>query len=178
MKILVVYFSQTGNTEMIARAVHDRAATNHEVDLCKMEDIGPGRLSEYDLVFVGSPIHRGGIAGDVQKFMAALPESLSFAVASLVTHASSLFRNEAFEKGIKEIEDICREKSIEYLGCFHCQGKLDPKIQPIVKKIQNVPDDEWQRRMDQADQHPSDEDLANARSFADQVISQLSAKSI
>ncbi len=173
MKILIVYFSQTGNTEMVAKAVQEQAAANHEVDLKTMGDTGADELAGYDLVFVGTPIHAGGIAGAAQNFMAALPESPTFAVASLVTHASSLYMNEAHEKGIKDLEKICKDKSVNYLGCFHCQGKLDPNIQPMVQKMQNVPDDEWKKRMEETDKHPSEEDLANARKFAGQVISKL-----
>ena len=138
-----------------------------------MGDTSVEELSGYDLVFLGTPIHAGGIAGETKKFMDALPESSSFAVASLVTHASSLYMNEAHDKGLKAIEEICESKSINYLGCFHCQGKLDPKIQPMVQKMQNVPDDEWKRRMHETDKHPSEEDLASAREFAGQVISKI-----
>ena len=173
MKVLIVYFSQTGNTEMVAKAVHEWAKADHDVDLDKIGDISPDKLSGYDLVFVGTPIHAGGIAEDARKFMTALPETPSFAVASLVTHSSALYMNEAHERGINDLEKICKDKSINYLGCFHCQGKLNPKIQPMVQKMQNVPDDEWKKRMDDTDKHPSDEDLANARAFADEVISKV-----
>ncbi len=170
MKILIVYFSQTGNTEMVAKAVHDQLHSDHDVQLSKMADIEADKLAGYDLVFAGTPIHAGGIAGDAQKFMAALPESASFAVASLVTHASALYMNEAFDRGIGDLEKICKDKSINYLGCFNCQGKLDPKIQPMVQKMQKLSDEEFKERMDETDKHPSEEDLANARAFADQVV--------
>lgn len=173
MKVLIVYFSQTGNTEMVAKAVHEWATADHDVDLDKIGDISTDKLSGYDLVFIGTPIHAGGIAGDVKNFLAALPESPSYAVASLVTHSSSLYMNEAHEKGINNIEKICGDKSINYLGCFHCQGKLDPKIQPMVQQMQKVSDDEWKKRMDETDKHPSEEDLAKAREFAEQAISKI-----
>lgn len=173
MKILIVYFSQTGNTEMVAKAVHERASTDHDVDLEKMGDVGPDKLSNYDLVFVGTPIHAGGMAGETQKFMAALPDSPPFGLASLVTHASSLYMNEAHQRGIDDLEKICGEKGIKYMGCFHCQGRLDPNIRPMVQKMQNVPDDEWKTRMEETDKHPSEQDLADARDFAEGVLSKI-----
>jgi flavodoxin I len=175
MKVLIAYFSQTGNTEMVAKAVRDQSASGHEVDLKTMREIAPDQLSGYDLVFVGTPIHAGGMAGDVKKFVSALPASSAFSVAGLVTHSSDLYTSAAHERGIQDLEQICRSKSINYLGSFHCQGKLDPKIQPMVQKMQNAPDDEWKKRMDETDKHPSDQDLADARAFADRVMLNISA---
>jgi len=45
----------------------------------------------------------------------------------------------------------------------------------MVQKMQNIPDDEWKKRMDETDKHPGDEDLQKAREFADEVISKASA---
>ena len=57
MKCVIVYFSQTGNTEKIAKAVQSgvkEAAGN--CDLLKIKDANPKRLYEYDLIGLGSPV--------------------------------------------------------------------------------------------------------------------------
>ncbi len=38
MKVLVTYFSQTGNTEKIANAINEVASQNNETEVRKMEE--------------------------------------------------------------------------------------------------------------------------------------------
>ena len=57
MKSIVIYFSQTGNTEKVAFAIQDgikEAAGN--CDIVKIKDANPKRLYEYDLIGIGSPV--------------------------------------------------------------------------------------------------------------------------
>ena len=55
MKILVAYDSYFGNTEKVARAVADAAASAGEVAFLKVDQVKPGDLEHLDLLFVGSP---------------------------------------------------------------------------------------------------------------------------
>ncbi len=43
MKILITFFSQSGNTEKIAKAIWEEASLAHEADCKKLEDITPRR---------------------------------------------------------------------------------------------------------------------------------------
>ncbi len=45
MNILVTYFSQTGNTEKIAKAICEEAGTAHHVELKKLEEITPADVA-------------------------------------------------------------------------------------------------------------------------------------
>ena len=49
MKILVSYFSQTGNTEKIAKGIYEEASQGNQADLKKLEDavlgISPDMMS-------------------------------------------------------------------------------------------------------------------------------------
>ena len=57
MKCIVIYFSQTGNTEKIAMAIQKgvKQAAGH-CDIMPIKDINPRRLSQYDLIGLGSPV--------------------------------------------------------------------------------------------------------------------------
>jgi len=58
MKCIVVYYSQTGNTEIIAKSIHrgiEKAAGN--CDLLPIKEANPRRLYGYDLIGLGSPVH-------------------------------------------------------------------------------------------------------------------------
>jgi formate hydrogenlyase subunit 6/NADH:ubiquinone oxidoreductase subunit I len=58
MRTLIVYFSQTGNTENIARAIQSgvQQIAGH-CDISAINDANPKRLYHYDLVGLGSPVH-------------------------------------------------------------------------------------------------------------------------
>jgi len=58
MKAVVIYSSQTGNTEKIAYAIHTgvNQITGH-CDIFKMKEANPRRLYEYDLIGIGAPVY-------------------------------------------------------------------------------------------------------------------------
>ena len=68
MKILISYFSQTGNTEKIAKGIYEEISKANEVDLKKLEDVGVGDFAGYEFIFIGSPIHAGNLAAPVKDF--------------------------------------------------------------------------------------------------------------
>jgi flavodoxin len=170
MKVLITYFSQTGNTEKLAQAVFEEVSGSHEAELKKLEEVDVSALSGYDALFAGSPIHAGGLAGPVKEFLGNLPEGSGFALAGLVTHASDAYDKANFEKGLQEFEDVSTGKGITYKGCFDCQGKLMEGIRPMVQKAKGVSDEEWAKIMEETDKHPDEEDLQNAREFAKSAL--------
>lgn len=171
MKILVAYFSQTGNTQQIAEAIHQEASGSHEADLAKVEEVSADSLEGYDLVFVGSPIHGNGLAAPVSELMGNLPEGAK--LAGFVTHASFAYEKEGFEAGMQSFEDISKEKNLSFLGAFDCEGRLTPQLQPMIKEVRGMSDEEWDERMAKLDQHPSAEDEQNAKEFAREIIGKV-----
>ena len=57
MKCLIVYFSLTGNTEKVARAIQKgvKQVSGH-CDMVKIKEANPRDLSQYDLIGLGSPV--------------------------------------------------------------------------------------------------------------------------
>ena len=172
MKILITYFSQTGNTEQVAKAIYEEASQSNDSSLIKVEDIEAGSLNDYDLVFIGSPIHAGGLAGPVNELLQALPEAGRFKLAGFVTHAAAAYEKENFEKGMASFEAISKERNIAYAGAFDCQGRLVPALHEMVKKSRGVSDEEWDAMMAETDKHPSTDDEARAREFAKRVLAE------
>ena len=170
MKVLVTYFSQTGNTEQIAKAICEEASASHEAELIKVEEIAVDAFGAYDVVFVGSPIHGNGLAAPVGELMEALPEGASFKLAGFVTHASFAYERDGFDKGMQSLDDISASKNITYLGAFDCEGRMSPMLQPMIKEARGVSDEEWAERMAKLDQHPGSDDEQKAKDFAKQVL--------
>ena len=72
MKILITHFSQTGNTEKIAKAIGEVASQGNDTEIKKMEEVDAGSVSGYDFIFIGSPLHASNLAGPVKKFLEGL----------------------------------------------------------------------------------------------------------
>ena len=66
MNVLVTYYSQSGNTEKIAKAICEEAARTHNAELKKLENISPDDVAGYDFIFIGSPLHSGSLAAPVK----------------------------------------------------------------------------------------------------------------
>lgn len=69
-KVLVTYYSRSGNTEKMARMIADGLATKDvAVDLKTVEEVAIDSLPAYDGFIVGSPNYFGTMAWPVKKFV-------------------------------------------------------------------------------------------------------------
>ncbi|HUW56826.1 MAG TPA: NAD(P)H-dependent oxidoreductase [Planctomycetota bacterium] len=70
-KMLIVYYSRSGNTEKMAQAVKEGAADVEgvEVELKKVADTTPDDLLEADGIIIGSPTYYGTMASEVKKLI-------------------------------------------------------------------------------------------------------------
>jgi NAD(P)H dehydrogenase (quinone) len=70
IKILVTYYSRTGNTAKLAVAVAEgaKAVTGTMVDLKTVDQVSGEDLFSSDAVIVGSPVYWSNMAGDVKVF--------------------------------------------------------------------------------------------------------------
>jgi flavodoxin I len=67
-KILIVYYSHTGNTERMAKAIAEGARTVQgvEVDVKRYES--PQRLIEFDAVLIGAPTYHHTMTHNIKNF--------------------------------------------------------------------------------------------------------------
>jgi NADPH-dependent glutamate synthase beta subunit-like oxidoreductase/flavodoxin/Fe-S-cluster-containing hydrogenase component 2 len=73
LKTLVIYFSQSGNTQKIAEAIHiGIKKTNNLCDLVRMEDVAMRELKNYDMIGIGSPTHCVQAPPNVKDFISSL----------------------------------------------------------------------------------------------------------
>ena len=166
MKAMIIYLSQTGNTEKIASAIYEEVSVSNEAILCKLGEVDPDSIDTFDQVFIGSPIHAGTIAKEVQDFLKKLPRLPGMRLAGFITHAATAYPKQTLEQMCQPFVDICRDKDMEYLGCFNCQGYLADFMHEAVKKMQNTSDGEWQVKVKRMTGHPNANDEADAKAFA------------
>lgn len=166
MKVLIIYLSQTGNTKKIASAIYEEVSLANEVILCKLDEVDPESIKKYDQVILGSPIHAGTIAKEIQDFLQKLPRLPGLRLAGFITHAATAYPKQTLEQMTQPFADICSDKDMEYLGCFNCQGYLADFMHEAVQKMQNTSDAEWQEKVKRMTGHPNADDEADAKSFA------------
>lgn len=69
-KVLVVYYSRTGNTESMAKAIAEAIAEESlDVECKKIEDANLDELLDVDGLVVGSPTYYGTMAAEIKKFL-------------------------------------------------------------------------------------------------------------
>lgn len=70
-KMLIVYYSRTGNTEKMAGSVGEGASEieNVDVDVSPVEDLTPDDLLAYDAIIMGSPVYFGTMAAELKKLI-------------------------------------------------------------------------------------------------------------
>lgn len=160
MKALVTCFSQTGNTEKVARAIFDGIEAA-EKDLVAISDVR--NIDAYDLVFCGFPVHAHSVPPAVEVFLEALPDGTNVALFS--THGSLRGGTLAVQA---LYHAITVAPGLRILGTFGCRGKVDRSLlEHLMKKPENAA---WAAEARSAATHPDRADLEDAAEFARTMI--------
>ncbi len=180
MKILIAYYSETGNTAQVARAIGDEvAAQGHEATLREVGAVTADTLGAYDLVFLGSACHDADLSRPVKRVLDGIPASPSYKLAGFATHSSLLpeggdRQRELYERWAsgcpRSFRQASQEKGIAFLGYFGCQGAPSPPIEQFIHSRILTDEDEWAVYVEEARKHPDEHDLCKAKEFAQQVI--------
>jgi flavodoxin I len=174
LKVLVTYYSDTGNTEKIAKAIYEEASKNHQAQLKKIKEVKPEDLGNYDLVFLGAPCQANDLAAPAKRLLNTIPRSPKFKVAGFFTHMSPVSeKHSGHEKCVACFQNISKEKQIGLEGLYDCQGMPAPKLLEIMKKNVTVSDDQWEKSVQEMRKHPSTEDIKKAKEFAQHVLAKL-----
>ena len=69
-KVLVVYYSRSGNTERMAKIIASHLK-NHsvETEVKKVQNTRPDDFKKADGIIIGSPTYYGSMAGEVKKLL-------------------------------------------------------------------------------------------------------------
>ncbi len=114
MKALVTYYSDTGNTEKLAQAIHEEIHLAKEIKPIKDIQNPQG----YDIIFCGFPVQAHSVPGQVEAFIKGLPAGQKIAFFS--THGSlrgGQLPKQAFEHAI----GLAAKATV--LGHFGCRGR-------------------------------------------------------
>lgn len=88
MKVLIIYYSQSGNTMKIAKAIGRGAATAaKEVKVIPLKAAGDYNLDDYDLIGLGSPVWKAETP-NVRLYYDRLPQQQGKHIFSFNTHGT------------------------------------------------------------------------------------------
>jgi flavodoxin len=162
MKALVTYFSQTGNTEKLARAIYE--AIHVEKELLRVQDIK--NTEGYDIIFVGFPVHAHSVPAKLLPFFKGLTDGQN--IAFFCTHGS-LRGSHLAKQALEHAIGLATRAKI--LGTFGIRGKVDTKIiEALVKQAEHQT---WAEEAQGACNHPDDADLADGKEFARGVLAKI-----
>ena len=183
MKILVGYFSETGNTKRIAQAIGEEAsAIGHDVHIKTVGEIAIGQLGEFDVVFLGSTCHSSDVAAPVRNLLDGIPEGSTFKLVGFVTHATVMPEGEDWKKEMYEkwagrcsatFGAISKEKGIKLLGFFNCQGAPNPQIEAFIRNTIITNEKQWAEYIEEVKKHPTAEDIKAAKEFARKLLAKI-----
>ena len=174
MKVLITYYSGTGNTKKIANALKD-GLPDHDVDLIPVKEVNPAELGSYDLLFLGSGTYGFNVSRKVTSLIKKAP-SLPANIAYFSTHESQ----KSWPKAFKSVNEILKDHDCIILGEFDCCGEnLVEKAQEQreamysrMKPEEKVEAERIYRKFVRG--HPNADDLNEARNFAREIIQKLS----
>ena len=158
MKVLVTYYTQTGNTEKVAKSIYEAVTVQKE-----SLPLAQAKAAGYDLMFCGFPVQAHSVPGKMAEFIKGLPKGQK--VVFFATHGSlrgGQLPRQAFESAAG------LAAGLKVLGQFGCRGKVDPKvIDALMKKPEHKA---WAEEALGADGNPNAADLKEAAEFAQAVV--------
>jgi flavodoxin len=155
-KILVVYFSRTGHTQMIAEEISKKLGSDtQEIKAIKPYSTGffgfqkalldatfkrtpdinviPTNLSKYDLIIIGSPVWGGSLSAPVRSFLAKYKTQVKD-LAFFTTQGGTIDR----EKILKQIFEASGKSSVGFMSLSEKEIKNEEykkRIQTFIKEL-------------------------------------------
>lgn len=159
MKALVTYYSESGNTEKLAKAIYEGVNASGK----EMLTIGEANADEADVIFIGFPVHASSVPARVENFIKGLPEGKK--VAFFVTHGS-LRGGQLAITALHHALSLSLKLTV--LGTFGCRGRVKPEL---IEALMQKPEHRgWAMEAQSAADHPDDADFEDGKEFAGLMI--------
>jgi flavodoxin len=156
-KILITYFSKTGNTKIIGETIFK--TVDGEKAIKPVKELLDNELEGYSLIFIGFPVYSHSIPFPVEAVLKNIPPNKKTAFFS--THGS--LTGSRLAREALEYATVMTSKT-KLLGTFTCRGKVSPEALEVLGK--SPEHKAWVEMAASADTHPDENDLEDAASFA------------
>jgi flavodoxin I len=172
MKILITYFSNTGNTEKVAYSIKDGLKSN-DVDIIPVKDVDPSKIAFYDLVILGSGIYASRIDKSLLNLIKKAVPNLPSKFAYFCSHASLEF----YQKPFYNLTKILAENGCKIIDEFDCIGdNIGIPLKTRMAMLDRLPEDKKKKAQEDIKKikgRPNKEDLEQAKRFGQSLIDKL-----
>ncbi len=167
MTYMVVYSSNTGNTQIIAEAIKEALDENTCIYFGKADEIS---TQEAGFVFVGFWVYRGSCAEEIKRYLKTI-ENKKISLFGTAGFGGSESYFEAILAEVKQ--NISASNTI--MDSFMCQGKMPHHVLERYEKLfENQPDNSSISDMldnyKNALSHPDTQDIEKAKVFARNIF--------
>jgi flavodoxin len=161
MKVLVAYFSQTGNTKKVAEAIFGELGEDAEIKaLADVEN-----LDDCDFAFIGFPIMGFGPAKQGKSFLE--DHAAGKRIALFVTHAAPE-DSEPLREWLARCEEAAADADLA--GFFDCQGELAENIAGLLRESDDPELRAFAEARSETIGQPDATRLDKARAFAREIM--------
>lgn len=162
MKYAVLYYSETGNTEMLAQAIYS-SIDSYEKTIVEIDyDID---IPDADLYFIGFPVHRGSCSA---KVIDCFEKIKGGKIALFAT--CGLQPNLKYKNKIRSAVTIWIPDDISCVGFFLCSGKTSQKGYEELLKYFSDYREEINAMVAQGNMRPDTQDILERRRFVSETI--------
>ena len=170
MTYMVVYSSNTGNTEIIAKSIKDALDENSCIYYGKTDGV---LTQDADIIFLGFWVYKGSCAEEIKNYLKTL-ENKKIALFGTAGFGES----ESYFKAIlAEVKQYISESNT-IMDSFMCQGKMP---QHVLERYQKLLEDQPENsnisdmiyNYKNALSHPDANDIEAAKVFARDVFNEI-----
>ncbi len=161
MKCLVVYSSRTGNTKKVAEAIAAELTSGELYPVESAPDI-----TGFDLVIAGYWVDRGMPDAAARAWLETVHDASVALFGTLGAWPDSDHAKSCMAAAETLLTTPERHNTV--LGSWLCQGKIDPHVLEMMRKVAadaHPMTPERIARIKEAEKHPDAADLARARAF-------------
>jgi flavodoxin len=162
MSYAVLYYSETGNTEKLAKQIY-AAIDSDEKEIINLE--AETQVPQADIYFVGFPIQRNNCS---MKVVDALDQMEDGKVVFFAT--CGMKPTEKYKKKLEDTLSIWVPDDVEYLGMFLCQGKTTPEQKKQFCDANPNYKDKIQKMLDDGNSHPNEQDFEDAFYYVKEIL--------
>lgn len=162
MNTLVVYSSLSGNTKKVAEAIADVLPSCR---LVPVED-APSSVEDYDLVAVGYWAAKGVPDVKTREWLKNVHHAQLAFFGTLGAEPDSKHAHDCMMQANALAMEPDRGNTVR--GSWMCQGKIDPKVIDVMKKLNLDVHQEMLRRperFEEAALHPDEADIRSAQAY-------------
>ena len=136
MKALIIYFSQTGNTKVIANNIQAGILNSgNECDITSIKDVDISMLNNYNIIGFGTPTFFYREPANVQRFIEKMNMMEGKHCFLFCTHGSIIGNT------LYYLNDGLRKKGLQVIGTFDTYSESSIQFYPEIMHTAGHPDE-------------------------------------